>query len=135
MVEQPLNFANSYKLVNDYWNKNEEWKWEEVQSFLPQHVFSKLTSILLREDEANINSLCWSPSPNGRFSISSAYNLVDGVIQPTIEDRWGIIWKLSVPQRVIMLMWVILDPWKGPVQRGEVSKRNGTNHILPTLPA
>ena len=60
LVEQPLNLLNSYKLVKDYWKKNEGWKWEEIQSFLPQNVLSELMSILLRDDEAKSDFLCWS---------------------------------------------------------------------------
>ncbi|XVE96968.1 hypothetical protein REPUB_Repub02eG0269900 [Reevesia pubescens] len=69
---------------------------------LPDMVKGLLNLVQLHEEE--LDKLYWSDSQNGEFSVSSAYNMVAGVVSET--GFWSLIWKLETLPRIKFFFWV-----------------------------
>ncbi|XVE58507.1 hypothetical protein DITRI_Ditri04bG0175000 [Diplodiscus trichospermus] len=115
LVEQPLinymqgdiSLQNMYKMVWDYWEPGVGWKWELITGLLPINIENKVAAFLLREDEDIHDELCWVPTNNGEFSVSSAYTLSCSQQEGDGDNIWKEIWKLEVPNRVRAFMWLV----------------------------
>ncbi|CAN1142660.1 Putative ribonuclease H protein At1g65750 [Linum perenne] len=54
-----------------------------------------------REDE-----LIWGPGPKGKFSIKSAYEILDCISNESADNIWKTIWKWEGPNRVKHFIWL-----------------------------
>ena len=66
-TRRELTMVESYKLVKDFWEPNKGWKWENLDGVLPSHLENLLAAILVRSDDEDNDSLCWSPIENGEL--------------------------------------------------------------------
>lgn len=50
------------------------------------------------------DKLCWTETKDGKFSVESCFNLIQGDEQGT-EAVWGLIWKSKVHERLNLFLW------------------------------
>jgi hypothetical protein len=63
-------------MVKDLVNDNGFWKLDILSSWLPQNIISKLFAIVPPNNDSEIDRRAWSGSPDGNFTIASAYTLL-----------------------------------------------------------
>ena len=106
MKEVPL--TELYKREVDYWREGSGWNWNLIDNYLPPQVRTQIAPIFLRQDEEDSNGLCWDSTTNGEFITKSAYELVEGETNTVAEWSWMTPWKIQVPQRIRLFIWIIL---------------------------
>ena len=79
-----------------------------LDKFLPPHVKNRIAPVMLRPDVQDSYGRCWAMTANGDFSTKTTYNTLDDPIPAHPTNIWKRIWKLCVPQRLGIFIWVIL---------------------------
>lgn len=59
----------------DYCNAGQGWKWEVLWPLLPSEIQAHLSAFFVRMDSDADDSICWALSPNGMFTVRSAYDV------------------------------------------------------------
>ena len=57
-----------------------------------------------------LDSICWSLSGSGKFSVGSCYKLImkeKGIVNDN-DTVWDWLWKLKIPFRVLVFLWTLL---------------------------
>ncbi|KAK0586448.1 hypothetical protein LWI29_007016 [Acer saccharum] len=92
--------------VSDYLINN-EWNLQKLASVLPGSVVNRIFCIHIASNSSSEDSVIWSLSKNGNFSVSSAYGS-----HFKMEDddlwKWSFIWNLKLPPRVTFFLWILL---------------------------
>ncbi|CAN1767816.1 Putative ribonuclease H protein At1g65750 [Linum perenne] len=53
------------------------------------------------------DELIWGPDPRGKFSIKTAYEILDVCSDTNSESRWRTIWRWKGPNRVRHFLWLV----------------------------
>ncbi|KAL8166008.1 hypothetical protein V2J09_007507 [Rumex salicifolius] len=96
--------------VSSYWIHGHGWNWPLISHRLPVAILLRLSSVLVRCGEEFPDSLRWNASPDGDYSVRSAYSLLDvsslsGSVDSVVFAR---IWKLGVPEKICCFIWLVL---------------------------
>jgi len=94
------------KKVCDYWHPQAGWDWNQLASFLPAHVLQRIASFELDTEEVG-DQLVWLAGNTGKFTIASAIKLIRLPDETIVED-WTWAWKLRLPQRIKLFLWLLL---------------------------
>ncbi|KAK2422059.1 Polynucleotidyl transferase, ribonuclease H superfamily protein [Trifolium repens] len=94
-------------MVKDLVNDNGFWKLDILSSWLPQNIISKLFAIVPPNNDSEIDRRAWSGSPDGNFTIASAYTLLCRFNDEARDAMWLHIWRLKVPERVRSFVWLV----------------------------
>lgn len=62
---------------------------------------------MLSEDSEDEDDIGWRWDSNREFSIRSAYEAITTSESPTGQFDWHRIWKLKVPMRICMFLWLV----------------------------
>ncbi|CAN1762774.1 Putative ribonuclease H protein At1g65750 [Linum perenne] len=60
-----------------------------------------------RSGDQRDDELIWGPDPRGKFTLKSAYELVDRSTDNPTCDLWKIVWKWEGPCRVKNFLWLV----------------------------
>ena len=77
-----------FRPVASYWVSREGWKWSELNGFLPNDIYFRLTTSILREDNRCPDKIAWRYTSNGSFSVSSTYEKLCEVHMPNENNLW-----------------------------------------------
>ncbi|XP_073051702.1 uncharacterized protein [Primulina eburnea] len=102
-----IDQADIQKTVHNYWIKGEGWDWGALSGLLPTDVKNTLAAYILSEDQAIEDNRCWGITSMGKFSVSSAYELILNLYEQDRDNSWGTIWKLEVPYRIRAFIWLV----------------------------
>ena len=69
-----------------------------------------MMATMLSDEEHSEDGVCWGPFIDGDFMVRTAYDIANNSTTSTQNSLWNKIWKLGVPERVKMFMWVV-KPW------------------------
>ena len=94
--------------VGEMWDANIGWKFDDFANFLPPEALKKIAAHVLVEDKEAVDEIYWNGAPSGGFSLGSAMKIAQqgDVVEEHIDDTWKKIWKLPIPQRVRMFIWL-----------------------------
>jgi len=95
-----------HKRVCDYWRPNIGWDWTQFSQFLPFAVLQRIASFKLVTEELGDNSV-WIADKSGTFTIKSAMKIIRAIDSIT-KANWRWIWKIRIPQRMKLFLWLIL---------------------------
>lgn len=100
---QNLHVTSNAK-VNDLWDINRGWKWEELPN-IPENIRQRLEVKIVADGEVG-DEISWASTASGIFSINSAYNLIKGQETNMQEQTWSKIWKLKIPSKMKTFLWI-----------------------------
>ncbi|XVF75341.1 hypothetical protein PTKIN_Ptkin13bG0180300 [Pterospermum kingtungense] len=83
-----IDIVDKHRMVCEHWRSDEGWNWNYLDDLLPNDIKDKLAAVILRDDVENVDGYYWNKSTNGMFSIKSAYQLVEGVIEYVESNCW-----------------------------------------------
>ncbi|KAF7830019.1 reverse transcriptase [Senna tora] len=92
--------------VSSFTTPSGGWDWQRFDYMLPDNVCLRIASIVPPSSSMGEDTPIWRHSRDGKFSVESCYNAVNGVIYGSRGNVWNSIWKLNVPQRVRSSMWL-----------------------------
>lgn len=95
------------KKVADFWNANDGWAWQHIESLLPHSTLLKMASVVLNKSSEVGDLLVWGDEPDGRFTVSKAYRKLNFYENPGGWTGWRIIWQLKVQQRLRTFLWLL----------------------------
>ncbi|XP_057811391.1 uncharacterized protein LOC131025608 [Salvia miltiorrhiza] len=129
------NQRGTIKSMGDWVDEKCEWKlsWNRELSGRDLEQANTLHSLInrARANAAAKDGWRWKPSPNGCFSVKTAYKVLCSEKNPTVhphEDNiWSLIWKAAVPFKTRTTAWRILKgrlPTCDELQKRQVSFQN-----------
>lgn len=92
--------------VEDYWVHQEGWDWTNLTGLLPTNVERKLIGYMLTEDSTTMDTTNWSCDPSGKFTVTSAYNIIHNCAGNGEDKTWKRIWKLKIPSKIKTFLWL-----------------------------
>ncbi|KAL8143934.1 hypothetical protein V2J09_016966 [Rumex salicifolius] len=94
--------------VKDFWDVGSGWKWNIISNFLSAVTLMRLCAIVVQPGVAPPDSLTWSFSKDGMYTVSSAYvGLTDfNRGQSDVGDIFRVLWRIKVPERIRMFLWL-----------------------------
>ncbi|KAF7844636.1 putative RNA-directed DNA polymerase [Senna tora] len=106
MAVGPLTESELNASVSSFVSPSGGWDWRRFESLLPNDACLRIAAIGPPCANSVEDTPIWKHSKDGKFSIKSCYNAVNGVRYGTRGNIWNSVWKLSVPQRVRSFMWL-----------------------------
>ncbi|RYR52427.1 hypothetical protein Ahy_A06g027345 [Arachis hypogaea] len=83
-----------------------QWDVRKLQEVLPEDIVKRIVGISPPSPWKEADYLAWSSSPDGQFSIKSAYqNLMESQI--TTNRIFRLVWMWQGPERVKTFLWLV----------------------------
>ncbi|CAA7037248.1 unnamed protein product [Microthlaspi erraticum] len=91
------------------WGDDTEWRWDQITPFVSEDTRLRLLSVVLNTIAGNKDTLSWTASPNGEFTVRSAYELLTRNLAPrqNMESFFDRIWRVAAPERVRLFLWLV----------------------------
>ncbi|KAJ8432816.1 hypothetical protein Cgig2_026146 [Carnegiea gigantea] len=94
----PVPSLEQHKTVANYWQSGKGWKWEELIDLLPTNILHRIAAFQVYLDMKGF----------GHFLIQSAIAIMRGGGVSPNKEKWRRIWRVKAPQKMKMLIWLIL---------------------------
>ncbi|KAL8129679.1 hypothetical protein V2J09_018834 [Rumex salicifolius] len=75
-VDPPIVTGLSVADVASFWDLNRGWKWELFAHLLPLEVIVRIAAFAMVQEGQLQDTLSWSMSPDGNYSVASAYRML-----------------------------------------------------------
>ncbi|CAN1142657.1 Putative ribonuclease H protein At1g65750 [Linum perenne] len=82
------------------------WDWAFLKDHLPEDIIRLVAGMEPPMTEDREDELIWGPGPKGKFSIKSAYEILDCISNESADNIWKTIWKWEGPNRVKHFIWL-----------------------------
>ncbi|KAL6544208.1 hypothetical protein OROGR_010705 [Orobanche gracilis] len=99
-----VHISDSCLQIKDIWEDG-AWNFSILYTMLPDHLLHLISSIPIPEHSRGRDTLRWQATHDGRYTASSAYNLMIG--DNTATGPWKRIWRCKVPEKVRFFLWLI----------------------------
>ena len=89
---------------------NGTWNLNQITSLLPQEIMAEIRAIPLSQYGSVEDGLRWIFTPDGEFTIKSAYRNLSSSDRTTPQSPqyWSKLWKIKVPFKYKMLFWNVV---------------------------
>ncbi|KAL5782362.1 hypothetical protein ACOSP7_007391 [Xanthoceras sorbifolium] len=77
------------------------------EMYLPNDLVSCICSIHAGYNGSGEDKAIWERTKDGNFTVNTAYNAMNG-LEKNAEWKWKGIWKLQIPPKLKMFMWMLL---------------------------
>ncbi|KAK8484817.1 hypothetical protein V6N11_051334 [Hibiscus sabdariffa] len=84
------------------------WDWARLLQWLPHVTLEKIAAVKPPQIGAGTDVPGWRWEKNHNFSVKSAYKLMDVTTPFNVHTSWAKLWKLPVPQRIRVFLWIAL---------------------------
>ncbi|KAL4335605.1 hypothetical protein GQ457_07G017880 [Hibiscus cannabinus] len=88
-------------------DNNGGWDWIRLKQWLPQDAVAKIAAIKPPRSDAGADTPGWRWGKSRTFTVRSAYQAIHTPSTTTNETHWSKIWRLPVPQRIRVFMWLV----------------------------
>ncbi|KAK8986392.1 hypothetical protein V6N11_009952 [Hibiscus sabdariffa] len=85
----------------------EDWDWIRLQGWLPASILEKLAACPIPKSSLGDDIPGWRWKDNRCFTVGSAYEYLMTEEARHSSSHWKRIWKLRVPHRVRVFMWLV----------------------------
>ncbi|CAN1169819.1 Putative ribonuclease H protein At1g65750 [Linum perenne] len=92
--------------VADFVEGDEGWNVDCLNRLLPSEIVDQIMGRSPPREELGPDTWIWGDSHDGRFSISSAYNLITEQSIPLTNGNIMRVWKWDGPNRVKCFLWL-----------------------------
>ncbi|KAF7822893.1 ribonuclease H [Senna tora] len=95
---------NKESTLLDHVDMNGQWMLDNLKGILPEGTIAQIRRSRTPDYKLGPDMPEWLPDQNGRFSVKSAYNSIEGITrgEKTVWDR---IWKTKTQERNKYLLW------------------------------
>ncbi|CAN1794997.1 Putative ribonuclease H protein At1g65750 [Linum perenne] len=83
------------------------WNWSLLTSLLPPGQLEHIAGMGTPNSNCGEDNMIWGPDPQGKFSISSAYEIITSTQNNSDETLWKRVWKWQGPNRVKHFLWLV----------------------------
>ncbi|KAL4324382.1 hypothetical protein GQ457_11G003510 [Hibiscus cannabinus] len=83
-----------------------DWDWERLGALLSREKLELITSVQPPRSDASLDRSGWRWETKRTFSVRSAYGYLVHGLEFGNGDTWKRVWKLAVPQRVRVFIWL-----------------------------
>ncbi|KAL4335710.1 hypothetical protein GQ457_07G012060 [Hibiscus cannabinus] len=96
-------------MVADIVSESGDWDWARLCGLLPPRLLDQVETVLPPQSEAGPDVPSWRLEDRRIFAMKSAYNHIFdyGNDDQSITD-WKRVWKIQVPQRIRVFLWLAL---------------------------
>ena len=106
-LAQELGVSNPpHSLVVEFFT-SQGWNVPLLREWVPEFVVQRIISIHFSPDQDD--AMVWVPSPNGDFSVASAWEEIRQKRNVFFVDRY--VWGSIVPLQVSFFAWCLLRQW------------------------
>ncbi|KAL2902408.1 hypothetical protein RDABS01_027490 [Bienertia sinuspersici] len=102
----PLNLLGA--TVAEMWDSNLGWKWDLFAEYLPISILKKIQACEIIQEASCEDTLYWSASHSGRFTIKSALKLIKQPQDNAPDPHWKVIWSANAQNRVKFFLWLVM---------------------------
>lgn len=106
---QPIPLELVGATVEEMWDKDFGWKWEQFAAYMCLDVLKKIQAYELKVDPSIGDLVYWQGTENGKFTIKSSLSLIRNENDSLYEDCWEAIWKALVQQRFRAFLWLVCN--------------------------
>ncbi|KAL4333466.1 hypothetical protein GQ457_07G012960 [Hibiscus cannabinus] len=92
--------------VADMVSVHGNWDWERLEAVLPREKLELIAAVQPPRSDAGLDRPGWRWEEKRNFSVSSAYGYLFHGLDFGNGDTWKRVWKIAVPQRVRMFIWL-----------------------------
>lgn len=107
-VNMDDNNHHNGKVVADYWSAENGRDWETIGNSIPYYLCRKMELMFVTNNDRDQDEIYWAHEGSGKLSVNSAYNCINNLGFMVQDKKWINIWKLKVPNKMRMLMWLIM---------------------------
>ncbi|CAN1822064.1 Putative ribonuclease H protein At1g65750 [Linum perenne] len=102
LIDHALNLqgVNASLTVSAACSDNDGWNSEFIFSSLPRDIALQVLGMSSPRSDLGPDSLVWGLEPNGRFSIRSAYQLLNDFSDDVSGPNWDHIWSWTGPNKI-----------------------------------
>lgn len=105
--ELPANYTEVRP--RDIWRQGIGWDMQYLSSYISDHTMLILGAVVIDEFTRVVDRLSWKPSPDGQFTVKSAYDFVtcDETPRQGMRSFFERIWKVTVTERARCFLWLV----------------------------
>ncbi|KAK8563593.1 hypothetical protein V6N12_035739 [Hibiscus sabdariffa] len=89
-------------------NEDRQWDIALLSSLFPTDIVPHIIGIYPPSTDGFSNLVAWSGTPSSAFSLALAYEFFVGGSWDIKASHWHQIWSLSISQRVLVFLWLVL---------------------------
>ncbi|KAK8574606.1 hypothetical protein V6N12_062296 [Hibiscus sabdariffa] len=86
-----MAMRSTFGMIGDMVAANSEWNWPLFQHLLPHDVLLNIAAVKCHASHFTGDSICWKRTNSGRFYVSSAYRIRNGIMEGPKKDVWKVI--------------------------------------------
>lgn len=111
LLEDATSIGVSEVRARDQWNNGFGWDFSQIMIHVSEQIRLKLLSVVLDDVTGAQDRISWGHNSDGRFTVSSAYNLlsVNSDLRPDMGKLFERVWKVVAPERVRVFLWLGLN--------------------------
>jgi ribonuclease HI len=94
--------------VKDAVLANGEWNFELLRNLVPNSIIQKLHAIIPPCVNQEADALFWPGTTSGKFTVTAAYQLLNGVDLLNVDKKWQQIWKINCIERTRVFVWQLM---------------------------
>lgn len=87
---------------------NNSWFLSDPNNGLTDNMKNYINDVYLPIHHCREDTPSWGPNFNGKFSIKSAYELLNCDIS-SWNDSWSWLWGLKIPAKIITFFWLMFN--------------------------
>lgn len=92
--------------VDQALNPDGSWNLDFLDALLPSHLVEKIRSIPRPISVSLKDTLYWSGTPDGRFTVKSAFE-IQQLNQEPCPGEWKWIWRIPCIERIRSFLWLL----------------------------
>nr|KYP32892.1 Putative ribonuclease H protein At1g65750 family [Cajanus cajan] len=100
-----VHISDTHLKVLDVYT-DDSWNFNCLRTQLPSQLLDQLSSFPGPSNISAQDCFVWSASTSGVYSTRSAYALLKGTTNDTIQ--WRKVWKSKLPEKIKFLLWLLL---------------------------
>ncbi|CAN1821190.1 hypothetical protein LINPERHAP1_LOCUS29405 [Linum perenne] len=108
-VTHPISTTEMERTLGGTVAANDDWDYSLLNYLLPTNQLEQIAGMGTPESSSGDDDMIWGPDPRGKFSISSAYEILASTQNNSDQTLWKRVWKWQGPNRD-WLCRIISDP-------------------------